>query len=76
MVVSRASDIIEGDQGQREMALEWQAEELELDPVVMGRGAEPLCSMEQEIGLYFGTITLTAVSKTNSGGAPWRNGGR
>lgn len=58
------------------MALEWQDEELELDPVSNGgRGMESLCRMEQELGLYSGRITLTALSSMNSRGAQWRKGG-
>ena len=70
------SDILEVDKGHRGMALEWQAEESELDPVGNGeRGMESLCRMGKGLGLSFGKITLTAMSRMNSIGSQWRNGG-
>lgn len=32
--------------------------------------------MEEGLGVYLGTTSLTAVSRTNSRGTLWRNGGR
>ena len=69
MIYSSRSRVREG------MALEWQAGELELDPVSNGgRGMQSLCRMEKELGLCFARITLTALSSTNSRGAQWRTG--
>lgn len=73
-VVSQASDILEGGKAQRGLALEWQAEELELDPVGNGGGAWSLCAARKRDRFVFWNDP-SAVSRTNSGGAPWRNGG-